>query len=43
MFDQIIRLLTTAGAVVLTGIALAFFGGMAMLVLTTYSVIPMPY
>ena len=43
MFDQIIRVATAIGAVVLTGIAVAFFGGLAMVVLTTYSVVPVPY
>ena len=43
MFDPIIRIATAIGAVVLTGIAVAFFGGLAMAVLITYSVAPVPY
>lgn len=43
MFDYLIKIATAFGAVVLTSIAVAFFGSLIMVVLTSYSLVPMPY
>lgn len=43
MFDYIIKFGTAFGAIVLTSIAVVFFGTLIMVVLTSYSVVPMPY
>jgi hypothetical protein len=43
MFDYFIKIATAFGAIVLTSVAFVFFGSLIMVVLTSYSLVPMPY
>jgi hypothetical protein len=43
MFDYVMKIATALSALVLTSIAVLFFGTLIMVVLTSYSLVPMPY
>jgi len=43
MLDRFITIAAAAGAILQAGVAIVYFGGLGMIVLTSFSVVQVPY